>query len=90
MNASLHAETLSLATFRIESADGWVHSIESGNETHSEVGEQIKVYHPDGNGALELLTIDAPANVSVEVLRNMANVDSSIQLTLQNWGDYSG
>ena len=32
----------------------------------------------------------ASDSVSDEVLRNMTNVESTVQLTLQRWGDYSG
>ena len=90
MTASLHAETLSLAAFRIEIADGWAHSAQSGHETHRESGGPVEIHHPDGEGTLQLLTIDMPVDVSMEVLRNMTNVDSSIQSTSKTWGDYSG
>ena len=35
-------------------------------------------------------TYGAPDIVSREILRNMTNVDSSLPLTWQSWGDYSG
>jgi hypothetical protein len=84
MNTPLDAETLAFSTFRMEVADGWVYKNESGDN------ELVNISHPDGNGILKLQALNAPAPVSRERLRNMTNVDSSLQLAWKNWGDYSG
>ncbi len=85
-----NAETLSFPSFRIEVEDGWVHSLERGPQAHSELGELINIYHPNGNGILKMQSYSAPDFVSEEILRNMTNVALSTPLTWQNWGDYSG
>jgi len=84
MGASPSAETLSFASFQMKLEDGWKHRITGGD------GEQVTIYGPDGKGTLEILAFHAPRSVSAEVLRNMTNVDHSVPLTWQDWGDYSG
>ena len=83
-SAISHAEKLALHSFSIEIDDGWTVEIGSQN------GAQTKLYHPDGNGTLNLQSISLPIAVDAEVLRNMTNVDLSVPLTWQDWGDYSG
>lgn len=85
-----NAETLTFSSFRIEVQDDWVHNLEEGPNVHNEMGEQIIIHHPDGSGVLKMQTYNAPNLVSKEILRNMTNVDASIPLTWQDWGDYSG
>ncbi len=85
-----NAETLSFPSFRIEVEDGWVHSLERGAQAHSELGELINIYHPNGNGILKMQPYNAPDFVSEEILRNLTNVASSTPLIWQNWGEYSG
>jgi len=84
------AETLSFPFFRLEVADGWAHSLERGSEAHSEVGELVNIYHPNGTGILKMQSYSAPDFVNKEILRNITNIDSSTPLAWQNWGDYSG
>ena len=86
--ANLNAETLSFPSFEIESPDGWVHSIENGPVADWE--NVISLSHPDGSGILKLLSHNAPAAVSESVLRNMTNLELSIPLAWQSWGNYSG
>ncbi len=83
-----NAETLSFPSFRIEIQDGWEHSIENrpGDDSRS----VISLRHPNGVGVLKMGSYDGPAVVSEDILRNMTNLESSIPLTWQNWGDYSG
>ena len=90
MTTSSNAETLSFPSFRIEVEDGWVHRIEKAAQAHSYLGELISVYRPNGNGILKMQTFISPDFVNKETLRNLTNVDSSVPLTWQNWGDYSG
>jgi hypothetical protein len=90
ITTSSYAETLSFPSFRIQVEDGWAHSIDKGPQPPPEWGDQISIYHPDGNGILTILSFNAPDTVSKDILRNMTNVASSTPLIWQNWGDYSG
>jgi hypothetical protein len=90
VTAIAHAETLTFPSFQIVVEGDWVHSLERGPESRNEMGELIKIYHPDRNGILKIQRYSAPDPISNEILRNMTNVDSSIPLAWQNWGDYSG
>ena len=87
MMTSLNAETLSFPSFQIEIQDGWEHTIETGPGDNW--GSVVSLSHPNGVGGLKILPYDAPA-VSQDRLRNLTNVDLSVPLTWQNWGDYSG
>jgi hypothetical protein len=84
ISASTNAETLSFSSFRIEVEDGWTYSSDRGER------EIVNFFRSDGNGTLKLQTMDMPAIVSAEVLRNMTNVSHDVPLTWQSWGDYSG
>ena len=90
VTTSSNAETLSFPSFRIELEDGWVHNLERGPQAHHEVGELIRIYHPNGNGTLKMQSYSSPDFVSKEILRNMTNLDWSTPLIWQDWGEYSG
>ncbi len=85
---SLNAETLSFPSFQIEIHDGWEHSIENGSG--DAWGNTISLRHTNGVGILKMRSYHAPAVVSEGILRNLTNLELSIPLTWQNWGDYSG
>ena len=87
MTTSLNAETLFFPSFQIEIQDGWEHSIENGSGSDSR--SVISLRDPSGVGILKMGSYYASA-VSQDRLRNMTNVELSIPLTWQNWGDYSG
>ena len=88
MTANLNAETLSFPSFQIEIQDSWERSIET--RPGDNWGSVISLNHPNGVGSLKILPFDAPAVVSEDILRNITNLNSSILLSWQNWGDYSG
>lgn len=88
MTMSLHAETLSFPFFQIAIPAGWERSSE--NHPGTDRGSMVSLRHPNGPGSLKLLSYDAPVVVSKDQLRNMTNLDASIPLTWQKWGDYSG
>jgi len=88
MTTSLNAETLSFPSFQIEIQDGWGHTIET--RPGDNWGSVISLTHPNGVGSLKILPFDAPAVVSEDILRNITNLNFSIPLSWQNWGDYSG
>jgi hypothetical protein len=88
MTTSLNAETLSVSSFQIEIEDGWEHSIENG--PGDDRGSVISLRRLDGVGILKMGSFNVPGVVSEDILRNMTNLELSIPLTWQNWGDYSG
>ncbi len=88
MSASVNAETISFPSFQIEIQDGWEQSID--NRPVDELLSMISLRRPNGVGVLKVGFYDAPAVVSEDILRNMTNLEFSISLTWQNWGDYSG
>jgi len=88
MATNLHAKTLSFPSFQIEVPADWEHSIESDPADHP--GNVARLRDPDRPGNLKLLSYDAPVLVGKEKLRNMTNMDASIPLNWQQWGDYSG
>ena len=86
---SLFAETLSQPSFRIEVADGWVHSTNKTTQTQDDFGNLMSIHHPNRPGVLKIQALRAPA-VSSERLRLLTNVDGSEQLDWVSWGDFSG
>jgi hypothetical protein len=86
---NLHAEnidnliTVGGAEFTLP--EGWHHEKEmsAGRLT-------VIVYHPDNQGVLKLSTMKLPAPTTRERLRNLTNVDSSLDLSWQTWGTYGG
>ena len=65
--------------------EGWYHEKEmnAGRLT-------VNVYHPDSPGVLKLSSMKIPSPTTGERLRNLTNVDLSLDLEWQTWGDYSG
>ncbi len=88
MTANLNAETLSFPSFQIEMQDSWERSIE--NRPVDDLLSMISLRRPNGVGVLKIGFYDALAVVSEDALRRLTNLESSISLTWQNWGDYSG
>ena len=88
MTANLSAETLSFPSFQLEIQDGWERSID--NRPVGDLLSMITLRRPDGVGVLKIGFHDALAIVSEDALRNLTNLDFSIPLTWQSWGDYSG
>ena len=88
MTASLSAETLSFPSFQLEIQDGWERSAD--NRPVDDLLSMITLRRPDGVGVLKIGFHDALAVVSEDALRNLTNLDFSIPLTWQSWGDYSG
>ncbi|MGY8814495.1 MAG: hypothetical protein ACKVHQ_07215 [Gammaproteobacteria bacterium] len=48
------------------------------------------IYHLDSTGTLKFKSLTLPQVVTQKNLRNMTNVDSSISLNWQKWGDFYG
>jgi hypothetical protein len=65
--------------------EGWHH------EKESNAGRlTVNVYHPDSQGVLKLSSMKIPAPTTRERLRNLTNVNSSLNLNWHTWGEYSG
>ena len=88
VTTSSNAETLSFPSFQIEIQEDWERSIE--NRPVDDLLSMISLRRPNGVGILRIGFYDALAVVSEDVLRNFTNLDLSISLTWQSWGDYSG
>lgn len=86
----LYSETLSQPSFQIEVDDGWVYSI--GRESQSRDGPEnlISIRNPKRTGVLRIQSLRVPDAVNHEMLRELTNVDFSVQLDWERWGDYSG
>ncbi len=90
--SSLLAETLSQPSFRIEVDDGWVYSIKKGPQAEDDRfnwGDVISIHHPDRPGVLKIHSLRAPT-VDPMRWRELTNVDWSVQLDWESWGDFSG
>ena len=81
------ARMVSLGSFNITIPGEWLH------ETEAKSDQRVitTIYNPNGIGTLQFMSLNtAPKVVTQEILRNMTNVDSSITLNWQLWGDFSG
>ena len=88
MTSCLVAEELSLPSFRMEIEAGWQYNTE---KSPGDIwGAVVSLHHPGGAGKLKLVTYEAPAAVSKDMLRKLTNLESSTHLDWQNWGDYGG
>lgn len=88
ISTSVFAETVLFASSQIEIPDDWGHRVEPalGNDA----GTVIRIQGPIAIGTLSIKSIDAPNIVSAEALRNLTNVEASIDLAWESWGEYSG
>ena len=78
---------ITLGSYNIAIPEEWIHK----TEIKSDQGVITTIYHPDGIGTLQFMSLStSPKVVTQEILRNMTNVDSSITLNWQLWGDFSG
>ena len=86
---SLFAETLSQPFFRIEVDDGWVYSIKKGPQAQDLIswGDVITIHHVDRPGVLKIRSLRVPT-VDPMRLRELTNVDWSVQLDWESWGGH--
>ena len=85
---NLNAESLSFPSFLIEIPDSWEQNIENGPNENS--GSVISLHDRNGVGILKMRSYDAPGAVSEDRLRNLTNLEPSIPLIWEHWGDYAG
>jgi hypothetical protein len=86
--SSPHAGTLDLSWFRIDLPDGWTYSVETG--PGDQRGDVVTFRHADDHGHLKIMSYEAPVAITADRLRTMTNVDASVSLTWQNWGEFAG
>lgn len=78
---------LSIGPYNITIPEEWLYKA----ETKSDQRTITTIYYPDGIGTLQFMSLNiAPKMVTQEILRNMTNVDPSISLSWQMWGDFNG
>lgn len=79
------SKAVSLDSFQIAIPKSWRH-----RSSHSDQDVTLRVFHPEGTGTLKLRSMSGIPMVTRAALRNLTNVDSSILLDWQSWGDLSG
>lgn len=82
-------ESLAFDYFQLELRDGWQHRIEKAPAAPYQ-GDLITIEGPARIGTLQIQAYVAPRTVSKDILRNMTNVNHSLDLAMQRWGDFSG
>jgi hypothetical protein len=81
------SKTISLRSFEMEIPEGWKY------ETATLPNEQVvtQIFHPDKEGVFQIgLIISLPKAPTQSRMRLLTNVDSSVVLNWQKWGNFSG
>jgi len=82
-------ESLAFHYYQLELRDGWQHRTEKAPADPYQ-GDLITIEGPARIGILQIQAYVAPTTVSKDILRNITNVDHSLDLAMQRWGDFSG
>ena len=79
-------ESLSLGMFTIRLPDGW------NQKTEDQFGNQVvtRISPPGENGLLQVTSIEADGHLTKDRLRALTNVDLSVNLPWQQWGELTG
>lgn len=89
--SSATAATLSFQEFSVEIPDNWDHRIdESRLASIPGFGSTIAISRAGDSGELKIVSYRSPVITDESVLRNFTNVHSSVQLDLEQWGDFVG
>lgn len=72
--------------FTIDLPQGWQRS----TERQSNGQDVVNISHPEQDGILQIISMQIPGKPSQNQIRNMTNVDLSIDLSWQQWGELSG
>ena len=81
------ANAISLGSFEIAMPEGWQY------ETVTQPNKQVvtQIFHPDKDGVLQIGSIiSLPGKPAQNRMRLLTNLDSSVDLTWQKWGELSG
>jgi len=89
--SSATAAALSFQEFSVDIPDDWNHGIDELQFANSPgFGATITISRPGDSGELTIVSYQSPVIADESVLRNFTNVDSSVQLDLEEWGDFAG
>jgi hypothetical protein len=89
--SSATAAALSFQEFSVDIPDDWNHGIDELRFANSPgFGATITISRPRDSGELTIVSYQSPVIADESVLRNFTNVDSSVQLDLEEWGDFAG
>jgi hypothetical protein len=88
MAGSLMAETAHFSSFGITVPDQWTHETETGSGEGW--GSTLRLASPRGEGIVKITTFEAPTEVTQDRLRNLTNVEQSVPLKWQSWGELAG
>jgi|TARA_B100000809_G_scaffold137795_1_gene135278 hypothetical protein len=89
--SSATAAALSFQEFSVDIPDDWNHGIDELRFANSPgFGATITISRPGDSGELTIVSYQSPVIADESVLRNFTNVDSSVQLDLEEWGDFAG
>ncbi|HIG39576.1 MAG: hypothetical protein ABGY96_21565 [bacterium] len=72
--------------FTVDLPQGWQRS----TERQLNGQEVVNISHPEQDGILQIISMQIPGKPSQNQIRNMTNVDLSVDLSWQQWGDLSG
>jgi len=87
---SATASTANFPRFSIEIPDGWNHTIDEPRADNQGFGAAVRIYRPGESGELTIVSYYSPVIADELTLRNFTNVDSSVQLDLEEWGNFAG
>ena len=89
--SSATAAALSFQEFSVDIPDDWNHGFDELRFANSPgFGATITISRPGDSGELTIVSYQSPVIADESVLRNFTNVDSSVQLDLEEWGDFAG
>jgi hypothetical protein len=89
--SSATAAALSFQEFSVDIPDDWNYGIDELRFANSPgFGATITISRPGDSGELTIVSYQSPVIADESVLRNFTNVDSSVQLDLEEWGDFAG
>jgi len=87
VNVGQESKAIALGSFEIAIPEGWQY------ETKTQPNMQVvtQIFHPDKEGVLQIGSIiSLPGIPTQNRMRLLTNLDSSVDLTWQKWGELSG
>jgi hypothetical protein len=81
------SKTISFGSFSIVIPEGWQY------ETETQLNKQVvtRIFHPERDGILQIGSVmHLPGKPSRDRVRLLTNLDSSVDLSWQKWGDLNG
>jgi len=84
------AATVRFQSWTIDIPAGWNYAVEETQSGDDVFTERISISSEVGGGTFNIISYDSPIIIDEQALRNFTNVDASIPLELQEWGDFAG